>query len=99
MFNPKLAPCYGMLTFSFFVLCQKSIIWKLIIFQILMILTPKALWGIRNSAIDNVGSNLVFHCTPFKGKVWSKMKLDKLVVCVKDRQSAIFLKAKKDFLT
>ena len=34
-----------------------------------------------------------------KGKVWSKMKLHRLVVSVKDRKSAIFLKAKKDFLT
>ena len=34
----------------------------------------------------------------FKGKVWSKMRLDRLVVYVKDRQTAIFFKAKNDFL-
>ena len=34
-----------------------------------------------------------------KGKIWSNMKLHRLVVCVKDRQSAIFVKAKTDFLT
>jgi hypothetical protein len=28
-----------------------------------------------------------------KGEVWSKMKLHRLLLCVKDRQSAIFLKA------
>ena len=34
-----------------------------------------------------------------KGKVWSKMKLERMVVNVKDRQLAIFLKVKKEFLT
>ena len=38
-------------------------------------------------------------CGWIKGKVWSKMKLHRLVVCAKDRQYAIFLKDKKDFLT
>ena len=33
-----------------------------------------------------------------KGKVWSKMKVHRLVVSVKYRQSAIFLKEKTDFL-
>jgi hypothetical protein len=40
-----------------------------------------------------------FAKTPFKGKVWSKMKLHRLVLCVKDWQSAIFVRAQKDFLT
>ena len=35
--------------------------------------------------------------TCVKGRVWSKMKLNTMVLCVKDRPSAIFLKAKKDF--
>jgi hypothetical protein len=34
-----------------------------------------------------------------KVKVWSKMKLHSMVLCIKDRQTAIFVKAKKDFLT
>ena len=34
-----------------------------------------------------------------KGKVWSKTELHRLVLCIKDRQSAIFVKAKQDFLT
>jgi hypothetical protein len=34
-----------------------------------------------------------------KGKVRSNMKLHREVICVKDRQSAISVKAKRDFLT
>ena len=34
-----------------------------------------------------------------KGKVWSKIELHRLVLCVKERQSVTFLKTKKYFLT
>jgi hypothetical protein len=36
--------------------------------------------------------------TSLKGKVWSKMKLHRLAIYVKDRQSTIFLKAHSNFV-
>ena len=80
------------------------ILWKLMILSLLKLslLSILVTSGVTSllfnlvQAILLLGGFTISHersMIVLKGKVWSKRKLPRLVLCVKDRQSAIFLKA------
>ena len=84
-------PIFGPPTYLLFIFFFIHIVFENALYE------NKLLWKMISKCIN--WNMWAINCRIFKGKVWRKMKLHRLVLHVKDRQSAIFVKAKTDFLT